>query len=159
LFILKKILNKLKYNKIEIGIYNFLVTFHKTNNFKQSIEKIKCKLNCNSEYANYIVSECIKFKYFDGVTVNKSISNHIILDIREHMYITRNGYQFIHDYRINKFNFFWIPFKNLIIIAITAIITVIINNSFSKNKQGIDVSNKITSQSIQCIKVCDNAND
>lgn len=156
---MKNILNKFKSNKIEIGIYNFLVTFHKTNNFKQSIEKIKNKLNCNAEYAHYIVSECIKFKYFDGVKANKSASNHIVLNIREHMYITRDGYQFIHNYRINKFNFFWIPFKNLVIIAITAIITVIINNSFSKNKQSVDISNKVASQNIQCVKVCDNTND
>lgn len=149
----------MKTNRIEIGIYNFLNTFHKTNDIDKSFQKIKQKLKCEDEYARYIISECVTYEYFSGINFTRSINHSIHLDIRNHKYITRKGYQFIHDYKINKLNFFWIPFKNLVIIVITAFITVIVGNFFSNNKQSIEVSDNIVPQISIEVPICDNSND
>lgn len=154
---MKKIIKIFKTNQIEIGIYNFLIVFHKTNNLDKAIEAIKIRLNCDDEYARYIVSECVKSNYFDGINISKSVNHCIFLDIRQHMYISRVGYQFIHNYRIDKFNFFWIPLKNLIIILLTAIITVLVTNSLSDSKQSLDIGNHIFTQDMIHSKICNNS--
>ena len=65
---------------------------------------------------------------------SNSIHNSKYIELSEYIYVTRKGYSFIRQYRLNVFNFFWIPFKNLAIIFITAIITAIVTNYFNMQK-------------------------
>lgn len=144
---------------IERGIYIFLTSFHKTNDFHKSSVILLKKLKCSDEYSNFIISECVKANYFEGLTVTSTTNNHKVIDIRQHLYITRQGYQFLHQYRLDKFNFFWIPFKHLTIIIVTAFITAVITNLFSDKKQVVNTRNKIISHGFICIEVCNHSNN
>ncbi len=154
------ILDKFRTNKIELGIYTFLDSFDKSNDYKKSKQSIIDKLNCDDKYANFIIGECDNSNYFSGLSVNKNCLNQTLIDIRENLYVTRDGYKFIHQYELDNFNFFWIPFKTFFLILATAIITVIINNCFSNSNQSINIVDDVTSQKeVICEVVCDDTNN
>ena len=111
-------------SKIEKYIYKFLI-YLKDNNYSFASQKLKEKYKLNSNYVNSIVEECIKASYIDGIECINSISNFKHIIVREHVYVTRNGFIFLNQYQRNIINFFFIPLKNIIIIALTAFITSI----------------------------------
>ena len=111
-----------KTNNVEKYIYKFLVQFN-SNDFYTAFNYLCNKYRLEENYVASIVQECVKSNYLDGIVASNSLNNHKCIDLKEHRYVTREGYKFIHLYRLAIFNFFWIPFKNLVIIIVTAIIT------------------------------------
>ena len=113
-----------KLKNVEKYIYKFLVKFN-SNDFHTAFTYVCQNYHLEENYVASIVQECISSKYLDGIVSSNSINNFKFIELKEHSYITREGYKFIRQYRLKRFNFFWIPFKNLMIIVITAIITAI----------------------------------
>lgn len=111
-----------KINKLEKYIYKFLKYLNK-NDFNYANSKLTKKYKIDNIYFRYIVSECINSKYIDGIIYNTNLNNEKSLVISNHIYITRNGYIFINNYRRQMLNLFLIPLKNLLIIILTAFIT------------------------------------
>lgn len=151
-------LKKYRSDIIEKGIYTFLNSFNKDGNLDKACLNVKRGLNCDDEYADYIVYECHESNLFDGIETSRTANNLYVIQELQNMRITRKGFQFIHQYRLNKFNFFWIPFKNLVIILITALITVLITNAFSIPDKDVKTSDKVISKDIVCSTVCNNSN-
>lgn len=120
----------LKSNNVEKYIYKFLTKFD-SSDFYTSFNYVCNKYSLEENYVASIVQECVNSKYVDGINTSNSINNYKHIDLKEHTYITREGYKFIHQYRLNIFNFFWVPFKNLVIIIITAIITALATHIFT----------------------------
>lgn len=118
-------------NNIEKYIYKFLIKLHSKDYFS-AFNYLQNKYNLEENYIASIIEECINSKYVDGISSLNSITNYKQLNVKTYTYVTRKGYQFINEYRLKKINIFWIPFKNLIIIIITAIITAIATKYFSK---------------------------
>lgn len=120
----------LKSNNVEKYIYKFLTKFD-SSDFYTSFNYVCNKYSLEENYVASIVQECVNSKYVDGINTSNSINNYKHIDLKAHTYITRAGYKFIHQYRLNIFNFFWVPFKNLVIIIITAIITALATHIFT----------------------------
>lgn len=117
-------------NNIEKYIYKFLVKLH-SKDFLYAFSYLQNKYNLEENYISSIIEECINSKYVDGISSLSSVNNYKHLNVKTYTYITRKGYNFINQYRLKRFNFFWIPFKHLIVIIITAIITAIATKYFS----------------------------
>lgn len=117
-------------NKIDKYMHYFLSKFNKTKDFNKSFKALMSKYNINQQYACFVIYEIINLNYITGVSVTPSMANTYFLNLSNNQIITRKGYKFIDSYRKNIINLFLIPFKNLILIIITAIITTFINNGF-----------------------------
>lgn len=122
-----------KLNNVEKYIYKFLIKLH-SNNFYVAFDYLRNKYKLERNYIVSIIQECISSEYIDGMSSSNSIHNSKYIELSEYIYVTRKGYSFIRQYRLNVFNFFWIPFKNLVIILITAIITAVVTNYFNMQK-------------------------
>ena len=110
-------------NKIEKYIYNFLVKLD-CRGYLGGSECLENQFKLKLDYIAFIISECEKAGYIDGITIQSNVLNNSRrVIINGNIYITREGYNFINQYRLAKINFLWIPIKNLIIIIVTAIIT------------------------------------
>lgn len=125
-----------KYTKVDKYIYYFLKYLEKEDLWT-SCSYLQHKYKLKENYSYSIVEECVNSKYVDGIFVQSNANNRKHIMPQANVFITRNGYNFMHNYNQSKINLFWIPFKNLIIIAITALITAIVT-TFINNK----VSNK-----------------
>ncbi len=117
-------------NNVEKYIYKFLVQLHSKDYFS-AFNYLRVKFNLEENYIASIIEECINSKYVDGISFFSSVTNYKHLDVKTYTYVTRSGYQFINQYRLKKINFFWIPFKHLVVIIVTAIITAIATKYFS----------------------------
>ena len=125
-----------KYTKVDKYIYYFLKYLEKEDLWT-SCSYLQHKYKLEENYSYTIVEECVKSSYVDGIIVQSNANNGKHITRLTNVFITRDGYNFIHNYNQSKINLFWIPFKNLIIIAVTALITSIITtfiNSKSSNK-------------------------
>lgn len=111
-----------KIKNVEEYIYKFLTKFN-SSDFYASFNYVCNKYHLEENYVASIVQECVNSNYLDGIAISNSINNYKHINLKEHVYITREGYKFINQYKLAKINFFWIPFKNLVIIIVTAIIT------------------------------------
>lgn len=119
-------------NKIDKYMYVFLKKF----NGQLSINAenyFSTKFNLEENYINLIVKECIDNGYIIGTKYVISCNNFIHLIHQEHIFVTRKGFQFINQYELNKINIFWIPFKNLLIIFLTALFTALATYLFGQD--------------------------
>ena len=119
-------------NKIDKYMYIFLKKF----NGQLSINAenyFSTKFNLEENYINFIVKECIDNGYIIGTKYVISGNNFIHLIHQEHIFVTRKGFQFINQYELNKINIFWIPFKNLLIIFLTALFTALATYFFGQD--------------------------
>lgn len=116
-------------NKIEKYIYNFLVKLD-YKGYLGGSECLENKFGLKEDYVAFIISECVKSGYIDGISTQSNAYNSRRVNVSGNIYITREGYNFINQYRLAKINLFWIPFKNLVIIVITAVITAVATSLF-----------------------------
>jgi len=121
-----------KYTKIDKYIHYFLKYLDKEDLWT-SCSYLQHKYKLEENYSYSIVEECVKSNYIDGVKVQSNASNGKHITCQSNIFITRNGYNFIHDYNQSKINFFWIPFKNFVIIFVTALITASVTTFINKN--------------------------
>lgn len=120
-----------KYTKVDKYIYYFLKYLEKEDLWT-SCSYLQHKYKLEENYSYSIVEECVKSNYIDGIKVQSNANNGKHITSQSNIFITRNGYNFMHDYMQSKINIFWIPFKNLIIIVVTALITASITTFINK---------------------------
>lgn len=121
-----------KNSKVDKYIHYFL-KYVDLKDFWTAFHYLQNKYKLEEDYVALIVAECINSKYIDGASFYSStVTNVKNINIRKRVYVTRSGYNFINKYRTDKINFYWIPFKNLIIILITALITATITTFVNK---------------------------
>ena len=118
-------------NNIEKYIYKFLTKLDLLD-YSSAKSYLQSHYQLEENYTSSVIEECIKSNYVDGIFSVNSVNNYKHISISDYIYITREGYKFINQYRLNKINLFWIPFKNLVIIIATAIITAIATSYFDK---------------------------
>lgn len=129
-----------KNSKVDKYIYYFL-KYVDLKDFWTAFHYLQNKYKLEEDYVSLIVSECIDSKYINSASFHSSIvTNEKLINVCEHVYVTRLGYNFVTKYRTDKINFYWIPFKNLIIILVTAIITASITTFINKISTNISYS-------------------
>ncbi len=141
------------FNKLKYQMYKLLTKFNNCKSLDETKQYIcqKFKIDNDNDF-NFIVSQCIDFGFIDGISYSNSISNHIHIIIRDNIFITYNGYEFLKNYHTFIKKILW----NLFLIIATAIITVKVNDYFSKTNQVSNVRNQIISNNPICIKICKN---
>ena len=141
-------------NKVKFQMYKTLIIFKKCNDIFKTQNYICKKFNIQESDFTFIIRQCVENHFIDGISCSQSISNLTHTDYCEHIYLTYSGYEFMKDYYSFIKKLLW----NLFLIITTAIITVKVNNFFSKPNQIINPTNNVVSNDTICVPVCQNSN-
>ncbi len=126
-------------NKNKFLMYKTLLKFNKCKSIKETKDFIINKFNIDDWYFSYLIGQCVELQLIDGIKVTKSINNHYHNVYTENIYLTYNGYEFIKNY------YGWLKklLRDLLLITITAIITVLVESK-------LDTTNQVHNQECQC---------
>lgn len=130
------------FNKSKKQIYFLLKDFDKTNNFNKSLNNTQLKFKIDDYTLDFRINECVSNHFVDGIQSSSTDDNSYVIDFSEHIFITYNGYEFLKNY----YGFIRKGIIQLLIIVITAIVTVLANNYLSNSNNCIDTINKIVTQ-------------
>lgn len=127
------------YNKNKFLMYKILIKFNKCKSIEDTQIFIINKYKIDKKDFSYLISQCVEQQLLNGIIANKTANNYYHIFCSENIYLTYYGYEFIKNY------YGWIKklLRDLFLIFITAIITVIINNE-------LDNTNQIHNPECQC---------
>lgn len=144
-------------NKNKYLVYKTLLKFKKYGCMFKTQDYITKKFKFDEYYFAYIVGQCVEMKLLDGIRTSKSINNHYHNVYSENIYITYNGYEFLKNYHSKFYSLLRDLFLIFITAVVTATITVLINNKFSKSNQSNNIFNDICSKETICSDICNNS--
>ena len=139
-------------NKVKYQMYKTLINFKKFQNISKTQNYICKKFNIQESDFTFIIRQCVENHFIDGIKCSKSINNYTYAIYSENIYLTYSGYEFLKDYYSFVKKILW----NLFLIITTAIITVKVNDFFSKPNQIINPTNYVISDKSICVPVCQN---
>lgn len=118
-------------NRNKLLMYKTLLKFDKCKSINDTKEYIINKYKLTEDYFTYLIGQCVELQLIDGISVNKSINNNYFNIYSENIYLTYNGYEFIKNY------YGWLKklLRDLLLITITAIITVLVESKLDPTKQ------------------------
>lgn len=118
-------------NRNKLLMYKTLLKFDKCKSINDTRKYIINKYKLTEDYFTYLIGQCVELQLIDGISVNKSINNNYFNVYSKNIYLTYNGYEFIKNY------YGWLKklLRDLLLITITAIITVLVENKLNPTKQ------------------------
>ena len=141
-------------NKVKYQMYKTLISFKKYNNIFKTQNYICKKFGIQESDFTFIVRQCVENHFIDGINCSQSLDNTTHAIYSEHIYLTYSGYEFMKDYYSFVKKIIW----NLFLIITTAIVTVKVNDFFSKPNQIINPTNNVISNKSICVPICQNTN-
>ncbi len=141
-------------NKVKYQMYKTLITFKKYNDISKTQNYICKKFNIQESDFTFTIRQCVENHFIDGINCSQSLDNTTHIIYSEHIYLTYSGYEFMKEYYSFIKKLLW----NLFLIFTTAIVTVKVNNFFSKPNQIINPTNNVISDKVICVPVCQNPN-
>lgn len=143
------------FNKSKRQMYFLLNDFNKTNDFKLSMNNTKDKFKIDDYTLGFRINECVTNHFINGIHSDATASNRYICNVSEHIFITYNGYEFLTNYYSFIKKILW----ELLIIIVTATITVIINNKLSNDNQITNITDNVASQDFVSSEICNYTNN
>lgn len=141
-------------NKVKNNMYKILKSLDKTDNYELTKNKILKSINENK--FNYAIYECDRHHFLDGFICSRGIiHNDFFIKVPEKFYITQDGYNFLKNYYSNLFNLI----RDILLMIITAYITVLINNKWSNTNQSCYCFDNICSQNCINSPISNNHNN
>ena len=137
-------------NKVKYQMYKTLMKFKKCNDISKTQNYICKKFNIQESDFTFIVRQCVENHFIDGINCSQSLNNTTHASYSEHIYLTYSGYEFMKNYYSFIKKLLW----NLFLIITTAIVTVKVNDFFSKSNQVINPANHIVSNNTISVPVC-----
>lgn len=132
------------HNKVKHNMYIFLKSYNKYHNYDKVKQLMIEKIDEND--FNFAVSQCIDNHFINGIRyTSEKTTNYIHINHSEILYITYYGFEFLKNYYGNIKNLI----RDIFLILITAIITVIINNKWSNLDECNNIVNNIISQNVE----------
>ena len=141
-------------NKVKYQMYITLIKFRKYNDIFKTQDFICKRFNIQESDFTFIIRQCVENHFIDGIDCSQSSNNLTYAIYNEHIYLTYSGYEFMKDYYSFVKKLLW----NLFLMITTAIVTVKVNDFFSKSNQIINPSNHVISDNTICVPICKNTN-
>ncbi len=142
-------------NKTKYLMYKTLIKFKKFKDLHITQDYIIKKYKLRENEFGFIINECVNYQFIDGVVQSKSINNHFSHIYKDYIYITSKGYEFLKDYYSSIFKLL----RDFLLIGVTAIVTVLINNELSNSNQTVNICNDVVPQDISFIRVTNNCDN
>lgn len=141
-------------NEVKYNMYRFLLSLKKSHDYKKTYQELSLKIE-NSNL-DYVIAECVDNHFIDGITYSKGkLENDIYLHCSNKIYLTSTGCEFIKNY----YSYIFKLLRDIFLIFVTAIVTVLITNKFSVSNQDINLTCHIASQDGSSIIVCNNSDN
>ncbi len=140
-------------NKVKRNMYKFLKKLDKTHDYDVTKNYM---LNKISEH-NYkiMIKECIDKQLIVNVKYYLSIGCTIEVQELDNIFLTYNGCEFIKNY----YSYILKLLRDFLLIIVTAIVTVLINNELSNSNQTVNVCDDVIPQDVSLIKITNNCDN
>ncbi|HAB66561.1 MAG TPA: hypothetical protein DCE23_04255 [Firmicutes bacterium] len=112
-------------NKTKNNMYKILKSLSKTHDFKKTEKLLSNKIS-KDDYNSTII-ECVEYQYLKNVDYYINVLGTYVINFPSKVFITCLGYDFLKNYFSSIFKLL----RDLLLIIVTALITVHINNWFS----------------------------